>query len=79
MIKKFILNNYLFMFILYYCALFMETTSLEVDYPYIEIIAKYVRYVAYLLFFIRIIFLLPEYKKNILSRIVRSKTWEKIY
>ena len=43
MIKKFILNNYLFMFILYYCALFMEATSLEVDYPYIEVIAKYVR------------------------------------
>lgn len=75
MIKKFILNNYLFMFILYYCALFMEATSLEVDYPYIEIIAKYVRYVAYLLFFLRIIFLLPEYKKNILSDKWKSKAF----
>lgn len=75
MIKKFILNNYLFMFILYYCALFMEATSLEVDYPYIEVIAKYVRYVAYLLFFVRIIFLLPEYKKDILSDKWKSKAF----
>ena len=64
-VKNIILNNFMAIFIVYYCTLFLDTTTLVVDYPIIEIISKITRYLIYIIFGIRIIFLLPEYKKDI--------------
>ena len=65
---KFLKNNFILFFILYYFTLFLDTTSLEIDYPIIETISKILRYVAYFLFFIRLICILPEYKKDIFGK-----------
>ena len=66
-IKNFFMNNYMIIFIAYFTTLFIETTSLVVDYPILESISKSVRYITYLMFFTRLVLLLPEYKKTIFN------------
>ena len=66
-IKNFFLNNFLTFFSIYYLTLFLDTTTLEIDYPVIEDISQIIRYIMYIMFFIRIILLLPQYKKDILE------------
>lgn len=64
-LKSFVLNNFLILFTIYYCTLFLDTSSLEIDYPPIEIISKIIRYAIYILLFIRLISILPCYKEDI--------------
>lgn len=72
--KKFLTNNFILLFTLYYCTLFIDTTSLVVDYPILEFISKIARYIVYFLFFVRLILILPEYKKEIMEVKWKSKT-----
>ena len=58
----------------YYLTLFIDTTSLEVDYPIIAIFSKILRYSVYILFFIRFLFILSEYKKNIFQEKWKEKS-----
>ena len=77
MIKKFkdiILNKYLIVFGIYYFTLFLDATSLEIDYPCIEVISKIIRYIIYMIFFARLIFLIPSYKKDIMEKNWKQKT-----
>lgn len=66
-IKNVIINNFTLIYILYYCTLFLDATSIEVDYPILQAISKIIRYILYIVFFIRLIFIIPEYKKEILN------------
>ena len=70
-LKGIIANNFLTIYIIYYLTLSIDATSLAIDYPFLVTIAKIVRYLTYVLFFIRIIYLLPEYKK-----IITEKKWK---
>lgn len=72
--KKFLTNNFILLFTLYYCTLFIDTTSLVVDYPILEFVSKIARYIVYFLFFVRLILILPEYKKEIIEVKWKSKT-----
>ena len=64
-------NNFLLIFCIYYFTIFLDATSLEIDYPIIEIISKIIRYVMYMLFFIRLICIVPYYKKEL-----KEKKWQ---
>lgn len=70
-IKDINLNNFLLMFYIYYFTLFLDASSLIIDYPIIEVITKIIRYAVYLLLFIRLIFILPYYKNDI-----KEKKWK---
>lgn len=72
--KKILKNNFIIIFILYYCTVFMDITSLEVDYQILEKIVKVLRYGVYLLCVGRIMVILPEYKKDIFNTKWREKS-----
>ena len=73
-LKDIIFNNFLLIFCIYYFTIFLDATSLEIDYPVIELISKIIRYAMYLLFFIRLIFVLPYYKEDIKEKKWKQKT-----
>ena len=73
-LKDLIFNNFLLIFCIYYFTIFLDATSLEIDYPVIELISKIIRYAMYLLFFIRLIIVLPYYKEDIKEKKWRQKT-----
>lgn len=73
-IKDFIINNFMTLYIVYFCTLFIDITSLLIDYPAIETIVKVARYLVYVLFVTRLILLLPEYKKLVCETKWKEKT-----
>ena len=66
-IKGFVLNHYTEFFMIYFCTLFIDTTALIVDYPFLERITQIIRYVVYVLMFLRLMCIIPEYKKQIIE------------
>lgn len=73
-IKDFLINHFIVLYVIYFCTLFLDITSLLVDYQSIETVAKVVRYLVYALFAIRLILLLPEYKKLVCETKWKEKT-----
>ena len=66
-IKEFVLKRQIVIFIMYYITLFIDTTCIEIDYPITEIVVGTFRYIIYVFLFIRLLFLLPDYKKAVFS------------
>ncbi|MDU3490747.1 MAG: hypothetical protein E7F64_06785 [Clostridiales bacterium] len=64
-IKDLVLKHYLWVYAVYFIVMFLGTTTVGIDYPVLGRVIKSVKYVAYMLFVIRILFILPEYKKAI--------------
>lgn len=64
-IKNVIRNNYLIIYIIYFCIIFIDTTTFTIDYPVILPITKVIRYIVYVLFLLRFIILLPDYIKKL--------------
>ena len=73
-VKEFFSNNFIILYIAYFFTLFLDTTSLIVDYPRLETISKLVRYIIYIPLAIRLFFLLPEYKKLLFDTKWKQKT-----
>ena len=73
-IKNFFISNFLLIYVIYFFTLFLDSTALEVDYMFLDKAAKIIRYFTYFLFLIRLIFLLPEYKKLILRTKWKDKS-----
>ena len=73
-IKGVLINNFIPLFVVYYFTLFLDTTSLIVDYPYLEIISKIIRYIIYIPLAIRLFLLLPEYKELLFGTKWKEKT-----
>lgn len=81
MIKKFLKKfneifekNFEIIYSIYFPFLITKYTAIIVEYPVVEMIAKSIRYVFYIIFFIRILNLLPEYWKNISIKKWKSKS-----
>lgn len=73
-IKGFLLNNFIPLFVVYYFTLFLDTTSLIVDYPHLETISKIIRYIIYIPLAIRLFLLIPEYKELLFGTKWKEKT-----
>ena len=66
-------DSYILFYIFYFITLFVDTTTLIVDYPVIVLITKVIRYFTYILFFSRFILILPKILKEF-TNIKISKT-----
>lgn len=64
-IKEFVLKKQIVFFIMYYITLFIDTTCIEIDYPITESIVGIFRYIVYIFLFIRLVLILPDYKKTV--------------
>ncbi len=67
-------NNFLLIFCIYYFTIFLDSTSLEIDYPVIEVISRIIRYGVYILLFLRLFFILPYYKVALKEKKWKQKT-----
>ena len=60
-------ENYMVLFCIYFVTIFLDTTTLRIDFPILETVCKIIRYIIYSLFIIRTIMVLPDIKKNIIK------------
>lgn len=60
-------ENYISLFCIYFVTIFLDTTTLRIDFPILETVCKIIRYIIYSLFIIRTIMVLPDIKKNIIK------------
>lgn len=58
-------DNYMMIFCIYFITIFLDITTLKIDYPICEIICKFVRYITYILFLVRLILIFPNIKRDI--------------
>ena len=72
--KSFLMNNFIAFFVIYFFTLFVDTTSLIVDYPVLEKMSKIIRYLVYIPMAMRLVFLLPEYKKLFTKKNKKDKS-----
>lgn len=73
-IKEFVLKRQIVFFIMYYITLFIDTTCIEIDYPITESIVGIFRYIVYIFLFIRLVLILPDYKKTVCSEKWKDKS-----
>lgn len=57
-------NNYMLFFSVYFITIFLDITTLKIDYPIIEMICKIIRYVTYIMFTLRLVLVFPDIRKN---------------
>ena len=60
-------ENYILLFCIYFVTIFLDTTTLRIDFPILETVCKIIRYIIYSLFIIRTIIVLPDIKKNVIK------------
>lgn len=73
-IKEFVLKRQIVFFIMYYITLFIDTTCIEIDYPITESIVGIFRYIVYIFLFIRLVLILPDYKKTVFDTKWKDKS-----
>ena len=66
-------NNYMLFFCFYFITIFVDITTLKIDYPITETICKIVRYVTYIMFTFRFIVILPDIIKNVKKIKIKDK------
>ena len=64
-VALFIKNNFIIFFSFYFVAMFLETTTIDINFENLGIITSIIKYVAYFMFFCRLILILPDYKEKI--------------
>ena len=73
-IKNILLKKYIFVYVLYFLIIFLETTTFVIDYPWIFEIMKVVRYGLYAFFILRIFIMIPEIIKELNFKSWKNKT-----
>ena len=64
-IIDFFKNKYLWFFNLFYISVFLKSTTLIIDYPFLHIFEKILRIIAFILMLVRFVIILPELYKQI--------------
>lgn len=64
-LSLFVKNNFVFFFSLYFIAMFLETTTVYKNFNNVSIVINLLKFAAYLLFLLRLILIIPDYRKKI--------------
>lgn len=64
-ILKKVKDSYLYIFIIYFITMLIDTTTVVIDYPICSTVSKIVRYGTYFCFLIRLFLVFPDMMKNI--------------
>lgn len=78
-IADFFRKNYLLFFSLYFGSIFLKSTSFIVDYPILNIIEKSIRLLSLLLLTIRILVILYDNRRGIITFIKKKSNYLKIF
>lgn len=69
--NKWIIDHYIILFNLYFISIFLKSTTLTIDYPFINTVQKIVRCIAFAFMMYRLILLLPDY-----IMLLKCKKWK---
>ena len=64
-VALFIKNNFILFFSFYFVAMFLETTTIDRNFENLKFITSVIKIVAYIMFFGRLILIIPDYKEKI--------------